>query len=181
MAFTLLVVQACDSKSERKVAAETETATSEENGKTVADRKAKLEKERLERAELRRVEFEKVALVTPTYTDAAGNIVYNKAETSPTFDGGDKAMMKYLNNNVKYPAQAEADGVEGTVFVDFIIAKDGTVREVISTETTNSSVDQSFIDEAVRVVSGMPKWIPGSQHGTAVDVRYSIPITFQLR
>jgi len=99
---------------------------------------------------------------------------------APSYNGGEKAMTKFLNDNVKFPEEAQEKGIEGTVFVDFIIAANGIVREVEVTDETNEDVDQSFRNEAIRVVSSMPAWVPGRQHGKAVDVRFSIPITFEM-
>jgi periplasmic protein TonB len=89
-------------------------------------------------------------------------------------------MMEYLRANLTYPDQAQRDGVEGTIFVDFIIDKNGSVRDIIATDVVGENIDQALKDEAVRVVTGMPTWVPGTQRGVAVDARYSVPITFQL-
>ena len=89
-------------------------------------------------------------------------------------------MRKYLRDNLKYPESAQDDGVEGTVFVDFVVDKKGAVTNVSATETTMTTVDSALVNEAVRVVSVMPAWTPGTQGGKPVDVAYSIPITFEL-
>lgn len=193
LAVVLVTAQACGSKSaenseesaaidstETAIDSKETTAASQEITLTVAEKKAKLEKETAERAEKRRIAFEEQAKLTPTYTDADGEIVYNKAEVDPSFDGGKKAMMKYLRDNLKFPKEAEDKGLEGTVFVDFIVGKGGVVRAVGITEEPGEETDKSFRDEAIRVVSSMPKWIPGRQHGKAVQVKYSLPITFEM-
>ena len=90
-------------------------------------------------------------------------------------------MMKYLNDNMTYPKDAEEKGVEGNVFVDFIVAADGSVREAAVTDAPGEEVDQSLRNEAIRVVTGMPKWVPGRQRGKAVDVKFSLPVTFLMR
>jgi protein TonB len=115
----------------------------------------------------------------PTYKDASGKMVYNKAEIDPSFTGGDDAMMQYLRDNINYPADAREKGIEGTVFIDFVVGDNGKVREVVVSDIVGDE-DQSLKDEAARVVSSMPTWIPGRQRGEAVDTRFSIPITFQL-
>ncbi len=182
LAIVLFVAQACGSESKKNE----ESADAEVSAKkatvvlTVAERKAKLEKERAERMELRRIEFDKLAKSTPTYTNASGKIVFYKAEIAPSFNGGEKAMMEFLRDNVKFPKEAEENDLEGTVFVDFVVASNGTVREVEVTDETSMSVDQSFRTEAIRVVTSMPNWIPGSQQGKPVDVKFTIPITFQM-
>jgi TonB family protein len=94
--------------------------------------------------------------------------------------GGDEAMMKYLKENIVFPKDAEDKGLEGTVFVDFIVLEDGSVLEVSVEDAPGEEVDQSFRDEAIRVVNSMPKWTPGHQGGKPVDVKFSLPITFQI-
>jgi len=117
---------------------------------------------------------------TPTYKDKSGKIVYNKAEVDPSFTGGNNEMKKYLRDNLNYPKQAEDDGIEGTVFVDFVVDDRGSVREVTASDVVGEDVDLMLKNEAVRVVASMPAWVPGTQRGKAVDTRFSIPITFQL-
>lgn len=185
LAVALMIAQACGSKSEKmseesEESVATETSAVETDELTLAEKRAKIEKETAEREEKRRIEFEEQAKTTPTYTDSDGNIVYNKAEVDPSYNGGKKAMMEYLRDNIKFPKEAEEKGIEGTVFVDFIIAANGTVREVGVTDAPGEEVDQSFRAEAIRVVTSMPKWVPGRQHGKAVQVRFSLPVTFQL-
>lgn len=70
--------------------------------------------------------------------------------------------------------------MEGTVFVDFIVGAKGVIREVVATDVTNDEMDQSLKAEAIRVVTAMPNWVAGTQHGKAVDTSFSVPITFQL-
>lgn len=115
-----------------------------------------------------------------TYTDTKGTIIYHKAEVNPSFVGGNKAMLKYLNGAIVYPEQAEKDELEGTVFVDFVIGLDGMVSNVEVKDATSEDVDQAFRTEAARVVSSMPNWIPGTQNKVPVNVKYSIPISFHI-
>jgi periplasmic protein TonB len=177
--ITIIAMQACGTKTETTNGESTATAT-ESVSPTLAEKRAKIEQIRAERTERRRIEAELLAKTTPTYKDAEGNVIYNKAETDPSYDGGKDAMTAFLRDNVKYPKEAQEKQIEGTVFVDFVIAKNGNVREVMVTDQTNEDVDQSFRTEAIRVVTSMPKWLPGRQHGDAVDVKFSIPITFEL-
>ncbi len=179
----LLAVQACGSKAEKsseEYATETPTETQVIAPLTTAERHAKIEKDRMERMERWRVQYDERGKTTPTYTDAEGNVVYNKAEVDPSFTGGDKAMVQYLKDNLKYPKEAEDAGAEGTVFVDFVVTKNGQVREALVMNTPGEDVDASLRMEAIRVVTSMPTWVAGRQHGKAVDVNYSIPITFQM-
>jgi protein TonB len=184
MAVVLMVAQACVSKSdkanEESVTVETPVAKTEVV-LTTAERRAKLENDIAVWEENKRVAIAELAKMTPTYTDAKGIVVFNKAEVEPMFSGGKEAMMKYLNDNIVFPLDAKDKGLEGAVFVDFVIGADGAVRDVVVTDATNEGVDQSFRNEAVRVVAGMPKWVPGRQHGKAVDVKYSLPVVFQIR
>ncbi len=181
LGVALVVAQACGSKSET-TSESTEAVGTPENVVvlTVAEKRAKMAEVQAALAEKRRVAFEERFKNTPYYTDAQGNVVYNKAEVNPSFRGGDEAMMNYLKDNIVFPKEAEEKGSEGTVYVDFVIAANGTVREVSVTDAVGEDVDQSFRDEAVRVVTSMPKWTAGRQNGKPVDVNFSLPITFQL-
>lgn len=97
-------------------------------------------------------------------------------EEMPKFPGGDKALIEFLQKNVKYPVEAQKKGVEGRVVVSFVVEKDGSLTEI----KTVKSVDPLLDEEAVRVVSAMPKWEPGKQKGKPVRVKYNVPISFKL-
>lgn len=182
LAIAVISIQSCGSKSEKEneaiAEAEATPAASEEEIRN--EKEAKAEKEQEELVEKRKKALEEQSKISLTYKDKKGNIVYNKAEIDPSFEGGNKAMMKYLKENLIFPQSAQDKGLEGSVFVDFVVSASGDVREVEVTEETSKSVDQSFRDEAMRVVISMPNWVPGRQRGENVDVRYSIPITFRL-
>lgn len=188
LAVVLLVAQACATKSETKetptdaeITAEQATADqAKADQAALAERRATLEKQRLAREEKRRLANEELAKTTPFFTTKDGKIVYNKAEVDPKYVGGEKAMMEYLRDNLLYPKEADDKGLEGTVFVDFVVAADGTVGAVEIMNEPGEEVDESLRTEAIRVVSTMPKWEPGRQRGKAVDVKYSLPITFQM-
>jgi periplasmic protein TonB len=177
LAAAFLVMQACTPKSKKN---EDEYTSQKPVAMTVAEKRAKAEKDSAERAEKRRIAFIERAKKIPTYTDSKGELVYNKAEVDPAFTGGNKAMMKYLHDNITYPKDAEDNGVEGTVFVDFIITGNGNVREVLVTDGPDDEASASLRAEAIRVVSAMPRWVPGKQNGQPVQVCYSLPISFQL-
>jgi len=182
LAFAFFLLQSCGPKSEdNSTANATEAATEQARAEEerIAKR-ARIETARIAKLEERRLAAIEKAKTEPTYKDASGKVIYNKAEVDPTFVGGDNAMMEYLRANLTYPEQAQKDGVEGTVFVDFIIDQKGNVRDIVATDVVGENVDQALKDEAVRVVTGMPTWAPGTQRGVAVDARYSVPITFQL-
>jgi TonB family protein len=182
--FSLIVWQGCGSKTQ-EAANESESiakaAVAEaQKVQTVAARKAMLIKESAKKAEQRRLAAAEKARLSLTYKDANGKIIYNKAEIDPSYAGGQEELMKYLKDNLKYPAEARKNGVEGTVFVDFVIDANGKVREVVATDIVGEDVDLSLKEESVRVVASMPGWKAGIQHGKAVDVSFSIPITFEM-
>ena len=102
--------------------------------------------------------------------------VYQIVEEMPQFPGGEQAMMKFIAENVKYPEKAKEEGVMGRVFIGFVVERDGSVNEVRVLRGIGGGCDE----EAVRVISAMPKWKPGMQDGKAVRVRYQIPIHFKI-
>jgi protein TonB len=93
------------------------------------------------------------------------------------FPGGDKALMQYLQKNLKYPAQAQENNIQGRVMVQFVVNKDGSIVEPKIIRPVDPSLDK----EAIRVVSSMPKWTPGKQRGKNVRVRFTLPVTFRLQ
>lgn len=102
---------------------------------------------------------------------------FDIVEQMPMFPGGDAALMSWLSKNIKYPAIAEENGVQGRVIVRFVVGKDGSISQA----SVVRSVDPSLDKEALRVVKAMPKWIPGKQNGQAVPVWFTLPVTFQLQ
>ena len=103
--------------------------------------------------------------------------VFDVVEQMPSFPGGQSALLQYLSSNIKYPVVAEENGVQGRVIVTFVVEKDGSITDV----KVVKSVDPSLDKEAQRVVKSMPKWIPGKQNGSAVRVKYTVPVTFRLQ
>ena len=103
--------------------------------------------------------------------------VFEVVEQMPSFPGGDKALMDFLQNNVKYPVVAQENGVQGRVVISFVVEKDGSITDV----RVVRSVDPSLDKEAARVVKSMPRWIPGKQNGAAVRVKYNVPVSFRLQ
>lgn len=100
----------------------------------------------------------------------------DKVDEKPSFPGGESAMKSYLNSNVKYPAVAQENGVQGRVIVQFIIEKDGSISDV----KISRSVDPSLDREALRVVKAMPKWNPGKLNGIPARVKYEVPVVFRF-
>lgn len=169
----------CASKSEKENAAAVLSVPSDEARKTEERREAS-EKKRAALAEKRKLALEERLKAATTYKDKDGNLVYNKAEQDPIFNGGDNAMHAYFKKNVKFPEAAAKEGLDGTVYVDFVVEPSGRVSDVAATNLDGEIIDQRFVDEAVRVVSAMPNWIPGRQHGKAVAVSFSVPVTFAI-
>jgi protein TonB len=97
-------------------------------------------------------------------------------ESMPMFPGGEEARLKYLNENVKYPVMAKEAGIQGKVFLEFVVEKDGAVSGVRVIRGIGGGCDE----EALRVVENMPRWIPGKQRGVPVRVRFNMPIRFVL-
>jgi protein TonB len=102
--------------------------------------------------------------------------VYKVVETMPQFTGGEEARIKYMISSVKYPDDAKEKGIQGTVYVSFIVEKDGK----ISGAKVVKGIGKSCDEEALRVVKAMPKWIPGTQKGKPVRVQFNMPIRFKL-
>lgn len=102
--------------------------------------------------------------------------VFDVVEEQPRYPGGTNALVAYLRDNIKYPAEAAKAGIQGKVIVQFVIGKDGTVRDVKPIRNISPELDA----EAVRVVAAMPKWVPGYQRGEAVNVRYTLPVNFRM-
>lgn len=98
-------------------------------------------------------------------------------EEMPEFPGGELALRKYLTNAVKYPLIAQENGIQGKVYVSFIIDESGAITHIELLRGIDSSLD----NEALRVVRTLPKWKPGKQAGKAVKVRYNVPIHFELQ
>ena len=103
--------------------------------------------------------------------------VFDVVEVMPSFPGGQAALFEWLSKNIKYPVVAEENGVQGRVIVTFVVERNGSITDV----QVVKSVDPSLDKEAVRVVKAMPHWIPGKQNGSAVRVKFTVPVTFRLQ
>lgn len=102
--------------------------------------------------------------------------VYQVVEQQPSFPGGREELFKYLAYNVRYTIDAAKNKIEGRVLVTFVVEHDGSISNVNVANSVYPSLDK----ESIRVVSGMPKWIPGKANGKTIRVKYTIPITFRL-
>lgn len=103
--------------------------------------------------------------------------IFTVVEEMPAFNGGIEELYKFLANNIKYPQQAKDAQIKGRVFVNFVVEKDGEVTNVNVLRGIGGGCDE----EAIRVVSSMPRWKPGTQRGENVRVSYNLPIKFSLK
>lgn len=102
--------------------------------------------------------------------------VFTVVEEMPQFPGGDEARMKYLMENIKYPEEARKNGIQGTVYVSYVVEKDGSISNV----KVLRGIDKECDEVAMNVIKNMPNWIPGKQRGQAVRVQFNMPIRFTL-
>ena len=105
-----------------------------------------------------------------------GDEIYQIVEEMPKFPGGEAELFHYISKNIHYPQKAREKGIQGRVFIGFIVEKDGSVSNVRNLRGIDSELDA----EAIRVVESMPKWKPGKHNGEFVRVSYQIPILFKL-
>lgn len=107
---------------------------------------------------------------------AQDNKVFDAVEQPPVFPGGDAALMKYLNDNIRYPQLAIENNIQGRVVVQFVVQKDGSIGQVKVARSKDPDLDK----EAVRVVKSLPRFQPGKQNGNPVNVWFTLPVTFKL-
>ncbi len=103
--------------------------------------------------------------------------IFQIVEEMPAFPGGEQKLMEYVGKNIKYPQIARESGIQGRVFVGFVVEPDGSVSNVKLLRGIGGGCDE----EAMRVIKNMPKWKPGKQRGKAVRVSYQIPVMFRLQ
>lgn len=111
----------------------------------------------------------------PVEAKEAGQ-VYTVVENMPQFPGGDAARTQFMINNIKYPPAAKEKGLQGTVYVSFVVEKDGSISNTKVLKGIGTPCDE----EAIRVIQKMPKWVPGTQKGKNVRVQFTMPISFKL-
>lgn len=103
--------------------------------------------------------------------------VFFIVEEMPEFPGGEAALRRFIANAIKYPQIAQENGIQGRVYIQFVVDRDGSVTQASVARGVDSSLDK----EALRVVNSLPKWKPGMQRGKPVKVSYTVPINFQLQ
>ncbi len=102
--------------------------------------------------------------------------VFQVVEQPPAFPGGMEALHRWMHKELRYPITAQENGIEGRVYIQFVVGKDGAIRDVVVVR----SVDPALDKEAVRMVEKMPRWIPGKQRGVPVSASFTLPVTFKL-
>ncbi|HOW31335.1 MAG TPA: energy transducer TonB [Bacteroidales bacterium] len=102
--------------------------------------------------------------------------IFTVVEEAPSYPGGDEARIKFLQENIKYPQMARESGIAGTVYVTFVVERDGSVTDVKVMRGIGGGCDE----EAIRVIKAMPKWNPGKQRSKPVRVQFNMPIKFTL-
>jgi len=117
------------------------------------------------------------AFIKKTKDNKTNNQVFNIVEIMPEFPGGEKALRNFIATNVKYPIKAQENGIQGKVYISFVVNKTGKVTDA----KVVRGVDPSLDKEALRVVNNLPQWKPGKQHGKKVNVNYTVPISFALQ
>lgn len=95
----------------------------------------------------------------------------------PRFPGGETELMKFIAEKVKYPAEVQDRGIQGRVFVSFVVNEDGSLSDLEIVESLDPLLDEEFL----RVIRLMPRWTPGKQRGQNVAVKYTVPVTFSLQ
>ena len=118
-----------------------------------------------------------VATPPPAPKEEVTQKVFDVVEVMPSFPGGQAALLQYLNSHVKYPVVAQENGIQGRVTISFVVERDGSITDV----KVARSVDPSLDKEAARVVSRMHRWTPGKQNGSAVRVKFNVPVVFKLQ
>lgn len=124
-------------------------------------------------------ELTEIPMYTPVVSEeeeVAEAEIFTVVEESPAFPGGDAARIKFLQENIKYPQIARESSIQGTVYVTFVVERNGNVTDVRVLRGIGGGCDE----EAVRVIKAMPNWSPGKQRGKPVRVQFNMPIKFTL-
>ena len=123
------------------------------------------------------VEKQPMANMDVTAEDVVQGEIYDMVEQAPQFPGGPQELMSYLAKNIKYPVEAQKAGQQGRVICQFVVTKEGKVADIKVLRGVCPELDE----ESIRVIKAMPTWTPGKQDGKAVNVRYTLPVTFRLQ
>lgn len=109
--------------------------------------------------------------------EVAEQEIFIVVEDAPQYPGGDEARIRFLNDNIRYPQMARESGIQGTVYITFVVERDGSITDVRILRPIGGGCDE----EAIRVIKAMPKWTPGKQRGRPVRVQFNMPIRFTLQ
>ena len=152
-----------------------QNATIKNNGKTILQVvEAPDQKTEAEAPKSEQKQYE--ATVTYEIKEDSPQDVFDVVEKMPEFPGGVQELLGFLSKTIKYPAEAEKAGTQGRVIATFVVRKDGSISDA----RVVKSVDPLLDAEALRVINAMPAWIPGTQNGKPVNVKYTVPISFRL-
>jgi len=132
--------------------------------------------EELEMEDLEVEEDTEIEVIEEVEEEVEEDKIFTIVEDQPQFPGGLNGLNKYMSNNIEYPSLAVDAGIEGTVFVTFVVGKDGKVTDAKVLRGIGGGCDK----EALRIVNKMPKWTPGKQRGKPVRVQYNMPVRFKL-
>ena len=131
-------------------------------------------------AETPKAEQQKEFKVEGTYTSneqkKVPQDIFDVVEVMPQFPGGAPKLFEYLSQNIRYPKEAMESNTQGRVIVSFVVCKDGSICDAKVVKSVSPALDA----EGLRVISNMPNWTPGTQSGKAVNVKYTVPISFRL-
>ena len=152
-----------------------QNAAIKNNGKTILQVvEAQDQKTEAEAPKSEQKQYE--ATVTYEIKEDSPQDVFDVVEKMPEFPGGVQELLGFLSKTIKYPAEAEKAGTQGRVIATFVVKKDGSISDA----RVVKSVDPLLDAEALRVINAMPAWIPGTQNGKPVNVKYTVPISFRL-
>lgn len=115
-------------------------------------------------------------VVSPGDDIPDSNAIFVVVEENPEFPGGDEARIKFIQENLKYPKSALENEIKGTVYVSFVVEKDGSITNIRLLRGFHPDCDA----EAIRIIKLFPKWIPGKQKGKVVRVQFNMPVKFML-
>lgn len=117
------------------------------------------------------------APVGPAPVEEETEEIFEVVEEAPEFPGGMEKLYKYLGENIRYPEIAQENGIQGRVYVQFVVERDGSPTQLVIVRGVDASLDK----EAMRVIKGMPKWKPGKQRGKPVRTKFTLPVHFRLQ
>lgn len=107
---------------------------------------------------------------------AGKTFTYTQRDSYPQFDGGEAAFARFLSSNIRYPSEAKKNNVQGRVYIQFVVERDGTLTDIKVVRAPSADLGQ----EALNIVGMSPKWIPGKQYGQPVRIQFTVPINFSL-